>query len=52
MCLTDKILGIEKGERIDKRVKSELIQKASDQLYSKYGNILCQNISALADIKY
>ena len=26
VCLTDRILGIEKGERIDKKVKAELIQ--------------------------
>ena len=31
VCLTDRILGLEKGERIDKRVKSEIIQKASEQ---------------------
>ena len=30
VCLTDRVLGIEKGERIDKKVKAELIQKASD----------------------
>ena len=35
VCLTDKILGIDKGERIDKKVKAELIQKASEQSYSK-----------------
>lgn len=31
VCLTDRVLGIEKGERIDKKVKAELIKKASDQ---------------------
>ena len=35
VCLTDRVLGLEKGERIDKKVKSELIQKASEQSYSK-----------------
>ena len=35
--LTDKILGIDKGERIDKKVKSEVIRKANDQSYSKSG---------------
>ena len=30
VCLTDRVLGIEKGERIEKKVKAELIQKASD----------------------
>ena len=40
ICLTDKILGIAKGERIDKKVKAELIQKASDQSYSKSGKLV------------
>ena len=40
VCLTDKILGMEKGERIDKKVKAELIQKASDQSYSKSGKLV------------
>ena len=40
VCLTDKILGIDKGERIDKKVKAELIQKASDQSYSKSGKLV------------
>lgn len=40
VCLTDRILGIEKGERIDKKVKAELIQKASDQSYSKSGKLV------------
>lgn len=35
--LADKILGIEKRERIDKKVKSEIVEKASDQSYSKAG---------------
>ncbi len=40
ICLTDRILGIDKGERIDKKVKAELIQKASDQSYSKSGKLV------------
>lgn len=30
VCLTDKILGLEKGERIDKKVKAEVIRKANE----------------------
>ena len=40
VCLTDKILGIDKGERIDKKVKAELIQKASEQSYSRSGKLV------------
>lgn len=40
VSLTDKILGMDKGERIDKKVKSELIQKASDQSYNKSGKLV------------
>ena len=40
VCLVDKILGIDKGERIDKKVKAELIQKASNQSYSKSGKLV------------
>ncbi len=40
VCLTDRVLGLEKGERIDKKVKAELIQKASDQSYSKSGKLV------------
>ena len=40
VCLTDRVLGIEKGERIDKKVKAELIQKASEQSYSKSGKLV------------
>ena len=40
VCLTDKILGIDKGERIDKKVKAELIQKASEQSYSRAGKLV------------
>lgn len=31
ICLTDRVLGLEKGERIDKKVKSEVIRKANGQ---------------------
>lgn len=44
VCLADKILGIEKGERIDKKVKAEVIQKASDQSYSKSGKMVVPDI--------
>ena len=37
VCLTDKILGLEKGERIDKKVKAEIIERANDQSYNKSG---------------
>ena len=40
VCLTDKILGLEKGERIDKKVKAEVIRKANDQSYSKSGKMV------------
>lgn len=40
ICLTDRVIGLEKGERIDKRVKSEIIRKANDQSYSKSGKLV------------
>lgn len=40
VSLTDRILGLEKGERIDKRVKSEIIRKANDQSYSRSGKLV------------
>ena len=40
ICLTDKILGLETGERIDKKVKAEVIRKANDQSYSKSGKLV------------
>ena len=40
VCLTDKILGLEKGERIDKRVKAEVIRKANDESYCKSGKLV------------
>ena len=48
ICLTDKILGIDKGERIDKKVKSELIQKASDQSYNKSGKLVVPDMDISA----
>ena len=44
VCLTDKILGLEKGERIDKRVKAEVIRKANDESYSKSGKLVVPDI--------
>ena len=44
VCLTDKILGLEKGERIDKKVKAEVIRKANDQSYSKSGKLVVPEI--------
>lgn len=35
--LADAVLGIEKGERIDKNVKAEVIERANDQSYNKSG---------------
>ena len=40
LYLTDGVLGIEKGERIDKNVKSEVIEKAKDQAYNKSGKMV------------
>lgn len=48
VCLTDKVLGIKKGERIDKRVKSEIIQKANDQSYSKSGRLVVPDMEISA----
>lgn len=48
VCLTDRILGLEKGERIDKKVKSELIQKANDQSYNKSGKLVVPEIEVSA----
>lgn len=38
--LADRVLGIDKGERIDKKVKAEIIEKAKDQSYSKSGKMV------------
>lgn len=40
VCLTDRIMGLEKGERIDKKVKAEIVQKARDQSYNKSGKMV------------
>jgi len=45
VCLTDRVLGLEKGERIDKKVKSELIEKASSQSYNKSGKMVVPEIN-------
>ncbi len=44
VCLTDRIIGLEKGERIDKKVKAEIIQKASNQSYNKSGKLVVPEI--------
>lgn len=44
VCLTDKILGLEKGERIDKKVKAEVIRKANDQSYSRAGKMVVSDM--------
>lgn len=48
VCLTDKVLGLEKGERIDKKVKSEIIRKANDQSYSRSGKLVVPNMDISA----
>ena len=48
ISLTDKILGIDKGERIDKKVKAELIQKASNQSYNKSGKLVVPDMDISA----
>ncbi len=44
VCLTDRVLGLEKGERIDKKVKAEVIEKASAQSYNKSGKMVVPEI--------
>ena len=46
--LTDAILGIEKGERIDKKVKSEVIERANDQSYNKSGKMVVPGLEISA----
>lgn len=46
--LADKILGIEKGERIDKKVKAEIIEKANDQSYIKSGKMVVPGLEISA----
>ena len=48
VCLTDKILGLEKGERIDKKVKAEIIRKANDQSYNKSGKLVVPDMDISA----
>ena len=48
VCLTDKILGLEKGERIDKKVKAEVIRKANDQSYNKSGKLVVPDMEISA----
>ena len=48
VCLTDRILGLEKGERIDKKVKAEVIRKANDVSYNKSGQLVVPNIEISA----
>ena len=48
VCLTDKILGLEKGERIDKKVKAEVIRKANDQSYNKSGKLVVPEMEVSA----
>ena len=51
--LADKVLGLEKGERIDKKVKAEIIERASEQSYSKSGKgiVADANISSTTVMK-
>ena len=42
--LTDAVLGMEKGERIDKKVKAEVIERASEQSYNKSGKMVVPDI--------
>jgi len=48
ICLTDKILGLEKGERIDKKVKAEVIRKANDQSYNRSGKMVVPDMEISA----
>ena len=48
VCLTDKILGLEKGERIDKKVKAEIIRNANDQSYDKSGKLVVPDMDISA----
>lgn len=46
--LTDAVLGIDKGERIDKKVKSEVIERANDQSYNKSGKMVVPGLEISA----
>lgn len=48
VCLTDRVLGLEKGERIDKKVKTEVIRKANDQSYSRSGKLVVPDMDISA----
>lgn len=48
VCLTDRVLGLEKGERIDKKVKSEIIERANDQSYNKSGKMVVPGLEISA----
>lgn len=51
--LADRILGIEKGERIDKKVKAKIVERANDQSYNKSGKNIVpeEEISATTVMK-
>ena len=42
------MLGIDKGERIDKKVKSEVIERANDQSYNKSGKMVVPGLEISA----
>ena len=46
--LADKVLGLDKGERIDKKVKAEVIRRANDQSYNKSGKMVVPDIEISA----
>lgn len=46
--LADKVLGLDKGERIDKKVKAEIITRANDQSYNKSGKMVVPDIEISA----
>ena len=46
--LADTVLGIDKGERIDKKVKSEVIERANDQSYNKSGKMVVPGLEIIA----
>ena len=48
ICLTDKVLGINRGERIDKNVKAELVQKANNESYDRSGKLVVPNMEISA----
>ena len=48
ICLTDRVLGLEKGKRINKKEKSEATRKANDQSYSKSGKLVVPDMDISA----